>query len=70
MPGVDACEVYVKLLVCMSAEEAVQWLHNPHPLLDNRAPQSLIDEGRKQDVLALLSRNDGLRGTIGLAGGY
>ena len=70
MAGVDASEVYVKLLVRMSAEDAVQWLHSPHPLLDNRAPHALIDEGRKHDVLALLSKIDGLAGATGPVGGY
>jgi len=58
LPGVDASEVYVKLLVRMSAEEAVQWLHNPHPQLGDREPHPLIDEGRKDDVLALLKKID------------
>ncbi len=48
----------MKLLVRMSAEEAVQWLHNPHPQLGNREPHALIDEGRKDDVLALLKKID------------
>ncbi len=48
----------MKLLVRMSAEEAVRWLHNPHPQLGNREPHTLIDEGRKDDVLALLNRID------------
>ena len=58
MPDVDATDIFVKLLTRMSPTDAVQWLSSPHPLLDNRAPDTLIAEGRKNKVLALLNGTD------------
>ena len=54
MPGGDGTDVFVALLMRMSAEEAVRWLLSPHPLLNGRAPDALIAEGKSAEVLALI----------------
>jgi uncharacterized protein (DUF2384 family) len=59
MPEVDATDVFVTLLTRMSPEDAVQWLSSPHRRLGGRAPHSLIAEGRKHEVLALLKGAEG-----------
>jgi uncharacterized protein (DUF2384 family) len=61
MPGLDETDVFVALVTRMSAEEAVRWLLSPHPLLDDRAPDALIAEGRTAEVRALI--NNGNAGT-------
>lgn len=38
-----------------------KWLNSPHPMLDNRTPQSLMNDGKADAVLQLLeSVRDGL----------
>lgn len=44
-----------KILACLIGEENVEaWLNIPHPDLDNRTPQSVIDEYSEAGVDAVL----------------
>ena len=54
MAGVDDVEVLSALLSVMPPEEAAYWLISPHAELDGRTPDDLIEEGRKDQVLAFI----------------
>lgn len=42
-------------------EDIQKWLNSPHPFLDDKAPQSLMNEGKADTVLVLLENvRDGI----------
>lgn len=53
---VDVTEIVERLGTLYEPHEIVVFLDEPQPLLDGRTPQSLIDAGRRAEVLALLDR--------------
>ncbi|OGN14343.1 MAG: hypothetical protein A3J47_01905 [Candidatus Yanofskybacteria bacterium RIFCSPHIGHO2_02_FULL_43_22] len=47
-------EIHRLLSHYFCGEDVKKWLNFPHPLLENKTPQSLIDEGKADAVLVLL----------------
>ena len=58
----DRRPLLVRLADFYEPHEVLRWLNAPHPQLEDRTALSLVDEGREEEVHAVLDRLD--------AGGY
>ncbi len=54
----DLSYVAMRLGAYYSGEEVWAWLHAPHPQLDGERPVDLVQEGRTEEVTAILDRLD------------
>lgn len=54
----DLSHVTMRLGGYYAPEEARAWLHTPHPQLGGERPVDLVQEGRTEEVTAILDRLD------------
>ena len=47
-----------RLVEYFEPDDALSWLHLPHPQLGGRRPYDLVEEGRLKDVLEVIERLD------------